>query len=155
MSGHEGPKLSVTGTGASAAHVEHFLFDLNGLRNDGASNLIISTEGATSNCAICDLGEPMFGTVRAIKVHCIEAPSGTNSTIGFWTSDDAGGGEGSSVPGTTNAIVSRQWSLNNEEWSNDASLAVGTSRYLYAVNAGVDAVSYTAGKFLISVYCEL
>lgn len=158
MSGHTTVTASPTGAGMETSKEISFLVNMDGFRDDAGVSHVISTSGATADCAICDIQEGVFGVVQQLRVRCLETPTGAGAVIDFYLSDNSGGQQGSDVPGSSVVVLTRgltTWTLGAEEWSNSSHLQSASLRFLYMVHRDGATGDYTAGKFLVTFFCRV
>ncbi len=126
------------------------ILDLTGLDSSGTAGDIIglSTGGAAH---LGDITAARNGTIFGGTIRCLEVPTGGDPDVDFWSANEATGAFDAAITGLTGEAQL----INTGDWTleEDTLTALPTDgQYLYAVTGATDDATYTAGKFLITLY---
>lgn len=131
------------------------VLDLTGLVTS-TTDLDIIGESATANCHWGQVTTALCGTLIGGSVTCLELPAGAADDIDFYSSTVATGTENVIITdtalGTETALVT-----SGAAWASGTTKGMtglpSANDYLYLVNGEASANgTYTAGKFLITLY---
>ena len=129
--------------------------DLTGL-NSNAVGDIIGKDGGTANCHIGQITSALCGTIFAGTLQSLETPAGGEPDIDLFAATEATGAEDAAVSGLTETQLlemNADLSASNLGTPFVLSAFPAADQYLYLTGGGgtTDA-TYTAGKFLITLY---
>lgn len=126
------------------------MIDLTGLNSGASAGDIIGVNGA----GVAHIGRitaARNGTILMAKIECYETPAGGDDDIDVYAADEATGVEDVAIS-----------TLTETQLVNAGAHALGTvddftalpaaGQYLYLVNQGTGNATYTAGKFLITLW---
>ncbi len=127
------------------------LIDLTGLNGGGTAGDIIGTDGAGA-AYLCQITAAKTGTVIGGLMQCLELPVGSNIDVDLWSADEATGVEDSAISALTNEVQL----INHGNWAAGevAGLVADpvANQYLYLTSGAATAGTFTAGRFLITLY---
>lgn len=121
-----------------------------------ATDLDIIGESATANCHWGQITTAKSGTIFGGTVTCLEVPTGGTADIDFYSSNVATGTQDVIITdaalGTETALVT-----SGGAWTAAAPMKSMTglptaNDYIYIVNGAASGGTFTAGKFLITLY---
>lgn len=127
--------------------------DLTGLNSGTAVGDIIG-KTTTANCHIGQITAAKNGTIVYGQITCIETPAGGDPDVDFYgTATEATGTQDAAVSGLTGEALL----LNNGDWTGAPATPVAMTTlpgvgYLYMVDGGGTAATYSAGIFLIELW---
>lgn len=148
--GHVFPSPSTVGNGTVFVVPKTMELDITGLQNDAlSSHYVIAASGQTSNCAVATL----TSHVKVVKLECVVVPSGAADDLDFLISDSAAGSEGAATPGSTTVAmdIGASFGLGMTIWSAHDDLG-GSKSHLYLTHGAGSSGTYTAGKFILTIY---
>lgn len=127
------------------------LIDLTGLNSSAAGDII--GKNATANCHIGRITAAENGTIFAGTVQCLATPAGGEPDVDLYSATQATGTEDdaiTSLAGDVLLAAAADWTAGTIK----ALTAVpAANAYLYLVGSGAGtSATYTAGKFLITLY---
>jgi hypothetical protein len=125
------------------------LIDLTGL-DDFAAGDIIGVDESTDPAHIGRITATQNGTIFALRMECLELPAGADVDIDLYSAV-----EGTGAPDAAVSTLDETLLINSGDWTLGAvkyAQAVSNNSYLYLVNGDSTAGTYTAGKFLITLY---
>jgi hypothetical protein len=127
--------------------------DLTGL-NSGTSAGDIIGKTTTANCHIGQVTAAKNGTIVYGQITCIETPAGGDPDVDFYgTVTEATGTQDAAISGLTGETQL----LNNGDWTGAPATPIAMTAlpgvgYLYMVDGGGTAATYTAGQFLVELW---
>jgi len=128
------------------------LIDLTGL---GSSTTDLDIIGVGTNPAyLCKLAAAQCGgTIDAISVTCLEAPAGGVTDIDLYSATEATGKFDDAVTGLTETALITAGGAWTNGATKGATVCPAANEYLYLTGgAAGTAATYTAGKFLITIF---
>lgn len=140
-------KTSVTRTGEIIK--TEILLDLTGLDSSGTAGDIIG-DAAGGAAHLGQITKERNGTIFAGTIRCLEVPTGGDPDVDFYAATEATGvfdGAVSSLA-ETQLINTGDWTLEEDTLTS----LPADGQYLYAAAGATDDATYTAGKFLITLY---
>lgn len=156
------PGSGIAGTAAAAGgnvvkkgpifKTEIFI-DLTGL-NSGTDIGDIIGKTATANCHFGQITAAKNGTIVYGQITCLETPAGGDPDVDFYgTVTEATGTQDVAISTLTGETLL----LNNGDWTGAVATPIALTAlpgvgYLYAVDGGGTAATYTAGQFLIELW---
>lgn len=130
--------------------VTTILLDLTGLASSGASGDIIGKSGAGA-AHLGQITVEKNGTLFHGVIECIEAPATGEPDLDLWAADEGTG----AYDGAISALTGEVQLVDTGDWTVEAepmTALPGDGQYLYLATASTDAGTYTAGKFIITLY---
>lgn len=141
--------------GTSGLTVTELFIDIAGLRGDNVLNDVIGNDGGTANAHFGQVTDAIHGTVVAMEIICIEAPTGADTDIDFSTSTSGTIAETADISGAAGysqlLASGAAWTLGRSEWAT-ALPAADSYLYLSVGAGGAGDADYTAGQFIIRFY---
>lgn len=131
-----------------------YLIDLTGLDSSGTAGDIIGLALGDGNGGVAYFGrvtEAQNGAVFAGTLRCLEVPTGGDPDVDLWASSADTGAFDQAVAGLAGAAQL----LNTGDWTleEDTLTALpANGSYLYLATGATDDATYTAGKFLLTLY---
>lgn len=126
------------------------LIDLTGLDSSGTAGDIIG-DLAGGAAHIGQITAARNGTIIGGTVRCLEIPTGGDPDVDLWAANEATGAFDAAISGLTGEaqlVDTGDWTLEE-----DTLTAFPTAdQYLYLTTGATDDATYTAGKFLITLY---
>lgn len=127
------------------------LIDLTGIRST-AADAIIGDDG-TANANIGQYTTGTMGTLFAVRMSCIEAPTGGDPDINLSFADEATLAEGAALSSGTNdgtVLNNGDLTVGSEGWA--VAGFPSTDQYWYLVAGATTDADYTAGVIKIEFY---
>ena len=156
------PGTGIVGTAAAAGgnvikkgpifKTEIFI-DLTGL-NSGTTAGDIIGKTSTANCHLGQITAAKNGTIVYGRITCLETPVGGDPDVDFYgTVTQATGTQDTAISGLTGESLL----LNHGNWTGAVATPIAMTAlpgvgYLYAVDGGGTAATYSAGQFLIELW---
>ena len=125
--------------------------DLDGLMSDASGDIIGANDQA--NCHIGQHTTAKMGTLFAIKMMCVEAPTTGEPDIDLYSATEATGTENAAVSSLTETLLIE----TDADWTAGAHKVAATlpanEEYFYLVaSGGGTAAEYGSGKFIIEFW---
>jgi hypothetical protein len=120
-----------------------------------ATDLDIIGESAAASCHFGQITAALNGTMIGGSVQCLEVPAGGSADIDFYSSNVSTGTQDVII---TDAALGTETALVTSGGAWTSGLAKGMTSlptandYLYIVNGAASGGTFTAGKFLITLY---
>jgi hypothetical protein len=127
--------------------------DLTGL-NSGTTAGDIIGKTLTANCHIGQVTAAKNGTIVYGQITCIETPAGGDPDVDFYgTVTEATGTQDTAISTLTGEVLL----LNNGDWTGAPATPIAMTAlpgvgYLYMVDGGGTAATYSAGQFLVELW---
>lgn len=137
-------------TRAGGIITTRLLIDLTGLNSGGTAGDIIGVNGAGA-AYIGQITAAVTGSIFAGSMVCLEAPAGGDADFDLYSATEATGVEDTAITALaeTQLINAGTQSLGTTTY---LAAMPAANEYLYLVNQGTGNATYTAGKFLITIY---
>lgn len=135
-------------------YTTEILIDLTGLDSVATDGDIIGVSGTSDVCHIGRITAAECGTILGGTVRCLEVPAGGDPNIALYSATEGTGVENGAISSLTETVIFDP----NADWTIDMSRSItgvpAANEYLYLVqgDATGTAATYTAGKFLITLY---
>lgn len=134
--------------------VTEILIDLTGLNSKNTDLDIIGVDGTSNPCHIGQITAAQNGAIFGGTMRCLEVPAGGDPNIALYSATEGTGVEDALVSSLTETLLFDP----NADWTIDMNRSLtgvpAADEYLYLAQGdatGTDA-TYTAGKFLITLY---
>lgn len=131
------------------------LIDLTGLNSDATEGDIIGVDATTEGCYLAAITSAESGTLYAGSMVCLETPAGGEVDIDVYSAEEATGVTDGAVGDLTETALlaaAADWTVGTTKGFT-AFPADGEYLYLTVGTASTPtAGTYTAGKFLITLY---
>lgn len=130
------------------------LVDLTGLNSKNTDLDIIGVDGTTDPCHIGQITAAVNGTIVGGVMRCLEVPTGGDPNVALYSATEGTGVEDGGIGSLTETLLfdpAADWTIDMDRSLTGIPAA---NQYLYLVQGdatGTDA-TYTAGKFLITLY---
>lgn len=157
-SGVTGGTGTVYASGVSIAggvRVTSILVDLTGLDSDATLGDIIGVSGTANPCHFGRIDLEQSGTILAGRCECLETPAGGEVDIDIYAADEATGVTDGAVGDLTETALlaaAADWAAQDVK---EFTAYPADGQYLYltvGTSSTPTAGTYTAGKFLITLY---
>ena len=126
--------------------------DLTGLVGSGTDLDIIGNTGGAASAHFGQITAAANGTIIGGMVTCLEAPAGGSTDIDFYSATVSTGAQDVDVTTLTETVLITAGGA----WTSGAVKGMTTvppaNDYLYIVNGAASAGTFTAGKFLITLF---
>lgn len=126
------------------------LIDLTGCDSSGSAGDIIG-DLAGGAAHLGQITTARNGTILGGTIRCLEVPTGGDPDVDFWAADEATGAFDAAISGLTGEAQL----INTGDWTLEEDTLIAfpaDGQYLYATAGATDDATYTAGKFLITLY---
>jgi hypothetical protein len=126
------------------------LLDLTGLDSSGTAGDIIG-DNAGGAAHLGQITAARNGTIFAGTIRCLEVPTGGDPDVDFWASSEGDGAFDDLITGLDDDVQL----INTGDWTLEEDTLTAfpaADDYLYATAGATDDNTYTAGKFLITLY---
>jgi hypothetical protein len=127
------------------------LIDLTGLNGGGTAGDVIGVDG-TGAAYLTRITAEKNGTVIGGPMQCLELPTGSNVDVDLWSADEATLVEDVAISTATGEVQL----INHGNWAAGevAGLVADpvANQYLYLTSGAATAGTFTAGRFLITLY---
>jgi hypothetical protein len=128
------------------------MIDLTGVASSTTDLDIIGTGTSAAYIAKLTAAEN-GGTILAISMQCLEAPAGGVTDIDLYSAVEGTGKFDDAVTGLTETALLTSGGAWSNGTTKGATVAPASTEYLYLTGgAGGTAATYTAGKFIITIY---
>jgi hypothetical protein len=127
------------------------MIDLTGLRGGGTIADIIGVDGGTANCHFGQITTAINGTIWGGELQCFEAPAGGDADINVYSATEATGAQDALVTGLTETQLLDGGDMSAGSWA-PLTAAPAADEYIYLTNGAVTETTYTAGRFMLSLY---
>ena len=128
-----------------------YLIDLTGLNGGGTAGDVIGVNGAGA-AHMGQITAALNGTILAGTMMCLETPAGSNIDIDLWAAVENTGVEDTAIADLTGEIQL----INHGNWASgeldDLTDWPTANLYLYLTSGTATDATFTAGKFLITLY---
>lgn len=128
-----------------------YLIDLTGLNGGGTAGDIIGVNGAGA-AHMGQITAALNGTILAGTMVCLETPAGSNVDVDLWAAIENTGVEDVAISTLTGEIQL----INHGNWAagefDDLTDWPTANLYLYLTSGAATDATFTAGKFLITLY---
>ncbi len=142
-------KTSVTNDGGIIT--TRILIDLTGLNGGGTGGDVIGKNG-TGVAYLTRITAATNGTILGGLMQCLELPTGSNVDVDLWSADEATLVEDVAISTASNEVQL----INHGNWAAGevAGLVADplVNQYLYLTSGAATDATFTAGRFLITLY---
>lgn len=134
--------------------VTEILVDLTGLNSQATDLDIIGVDGTANPCHFGQITAAQNGTIFGGTMRCMEVPAGGDPNVALYSATEGTGVEDGLVSSLTETLLFDP----NADWTIDMDRSLtgvpAADEYLYLVQGDATGTNatYTAGKFLITLY---
>jgi len=132
----------------------NIFIDLTGLNSQATDLDIIGVNGTTNPCHIGQITAAQNGTIVAGIMRCLEVPTGGDPNVALYSATEGTGVEDALISSLTETALfdpAADWTI---DMSRTLTGLPAANEYLYLVQGDATGTNatYTAGKFLITLY---